>query len=369
MIEILHILGSVDAGGVETLLTRFYLYTDKTKYHWNFIVPVADDHKIGLCELKLREMGCNIYYIPRKIPTFRKHLLGFCKILSQAKFDIIHCHNDELAAIYLTIAKSYNIKIRIAHCHIAHRNNGIMFELISTVLKPIVKYVANSYFACSQDAGEFMFGKKPFFILHNAFELDKYKFSITSRSLLRKKLDVSDNIVIGCVGRFDYQKNHIFLINVFNEIVNLCKNAKLLLIGTGILEKEIREKINSYNLNDRVIFTGVVDNVEDYLCAMDYFVLPSRFEGLGIVYIESLASDLPTFAPFETVPHEIALTPNMHFISNQENGAYWAKTIINTPINSNRKDVTPKIGNFGYEIQKESEQLSAKYDSLLSKFL
>lgn len=370
MIEILHVVGGVGTGGVEILLLNYYKHIDRTKIHWNIVTPVDSKRKEkGLAEVELEKLGATIYYMPRKNPHFVKQLFVFDKLLRTHHFDMIHCHLDELCSIYLSMAKKRGIKVRIAHCHVAHTQRGKIFELVSAVLKPYLNNSLTEKFACSLDAARFLYGSTDgVFIMRNAIDTKRIVFSNDYRKEIRDKFGLTnEDIVMGCVARFTYQKNHEMLLKIFLEFQKIC-NAKLLLVGNGEIEDEVRKMVDDLGIADKTIFAGVTTHVEKYLSAMDCFVMPSRFEGLGIVYIESLATNLLTYATDERVPHEVAISSKMHFLSIDASPKCWAEDILkNVKNETSRVSDNAFVDEAGYEIVSAAKVLEKKYLSLYVK--
>lgn len=364
MIEILHVVGGVGTGGVEILLLNYYKHIDRTKIHWNIVTPVDSKRKEkGLAEVEFEKLGATIYYMPRKNPHFIKQLFVFDKLLKTHHFDIIHCHLDELCSIYLTMAKRRGIKVRIAHCHVAHTQRGRIFEIVSAILKPYLNNSLTDKFACSLDAAKFLYGSTDnVFIMHNAIDTKKIVFNEGSRMLIRKKYEIPENVIVmGCVGRFTYQKNHEMLLKIFSEFQKLC-NAKLLLVGNGEIEDEVKKMAKDFGVLNNTIFAGITTHVEEYLSAMDCFVMPSRFEGLGIVYIESLSTNLLTYATAERVPHEVAISSKMHFLSINATPKTWAEDIYKQ-LQQQQKRTSDNtfVEEAGYEIVSAAKVLENKY--------
>lgn len=364
MIEVLHVVSTVTTGGVEMVLLNYYRHIDRTRIHWN-IATTTDPNKKekGLAEFELEKLGATIYYLPHKKPNFIKHLYVFSKLLKKHHFDIVHCHLDELCAAYLPIARAHGIKKRISHCHVAYTKRGFFDELAYSVFKIFMEYGITDKFACSTDAATFLYGSADnVFIMHNAIDSNLIKFDMTSRKAIREKYIIKeDEIVMGCVGRFDPQKNHEMLIDIFWEFQKKC-NARLLLVGSGVLENDIRNKAKHLDILDKIIFAGTSNNVNALLSAMDCFVMPSRYEGLGIVYIEAQATNLPTYATTERVPHEVNISPNMHFLSINDSPRKWAKDIYDELKNTPPRTVDNTfVEDAGYDIVSAAKILERKY--------
>ncbi len=290
-IRILQIGMHNQIGGVETYLYNYYKNINKNKIQFDFINSYD-----SLCfEDDLKDMGANIY----KVPNFKKNPIGFYrsikKIIQHNNYQIVHINMLSAANILPVLAaKKSKAKHIIVHSHNNDTPTGFLRKALDKINKKVLLKNATDFFACSDLAGQWMFGNHKFTIIENAIDLTKFKPNKDIRKRIRKELKVEDKFVIGHIGRFSYQKNHEFLIDVFNEVQKKIKNAVLLLIGTGELEQKIKNKVNDLKLNDKVIFFGTTDKVNEYFNAMDLFVLPSRFEGFGIVAIEAQATKIKT---------------------------------------------------------------------------
>lgn len=371
MIEILQVVSTLDTGGVETLLLNYYKHIDRSKFHWTFVFPADEIRNIGMCEMPLKELGADIYTLPRRQPNFFKHLLSYYFFIMKSKhrFDIVHSHLDEMNTFYLGIAMILGIKKRISHCHVAFTKRGFFREFVCFLAKPLLQLTCTHKFACSYSAANFLYGNdKHVFIMKNAIDINHFKYNHIIRDNIRNKYNIDEkDVVIGCVARFFYQKNHQRLINIFSEYFKLNPYSYLVLVGNGPLEHDIRQQIDNLKLGERVIFTGLTKKVGEFLNSFDCFVLPSRFEGLGIVYIESQVNNLHTFATKERVPVEVKISPYMHFISENENDINWAKQINETitQFKNNRKETTYFAENAGYEISSAAGVLEKKYCSII----
>lgn len=369
MIEILHIVSTVTTGGVEMVLLNYYRNIDRNKIHWNIATTTDPNQKEkGLAEAELEKLGATIYYLPHKKPNFIKHLYSFSRLLKKRHFDIVHCHLDELCATYLPITRLYGIKKRIAHCHLAHTHRGKFDEFACAVMKPLLRFGVTEKFACSKDAATFLYGStENVFIMHNAINANKIRFTETNRMKIRHKFQIRDcETVMGCIGRFYWQKNHEMLLDIFYEFQKMC-DARLLLVGNGVLENDIRNKAIHLGILDKIIFAGTTNQVEAYLSAMDCFVMPSRYEGLGIVYIEAQATNLITYATTERVPHEVSISPFMHFMSINDSPKLWAEDVYKVVLHerNTRSMDNAYVKKAGYEIASAAKVLENKYICLV----
>ena len=356
-IRILQILpGGHVCGGIENFIMNYYRNIDRSKVQFDFLVHY--DEK-GYYDDEIKSLGGKIYYSNvRKDKNIIKYIIFLNKFFHEhQEYKIIHGHMPGLAPIYFLIAKMNHIKIRIAHSHVTDTEKTFKGKILKPIIK-MIKYFSNIYFSCSTEAGKFMFGKRKFDVINNAIDFEKFKFDSTQRDKIREELDIKDEFVVGSVGRFNYQKNHTFLLDIFCEILKINQNAKLVLIGEGNLQDEIKEKAKNLDIIQNIKFLGVKDDVQNYYNAFDVFLLPTNFEGLGLVLIESQVNGLQTFTS-DVVPGETKVSKLIHFISLKEDASYWAKKIMSN-VNT-RTDVTSEIEEKHYNIKKEAQILQAKY--------
>ncbi len=359
MIRILQVVTLMNRGGLETLLMNYYRHIDRGKVQFDFLVHRQEecDYDKEICEL-----GGKIFHLPRLNPfslTYRKKLKEF--FWGHKEYQIIHVHQDCFDSLILKIAKQCGIPVRIAHSHV--NNFDIDLKLpIRLFYKKSIPQFATHLMACSLSAGLWMFNKHEFTILPNAIEVEKYEYNIKIRKLIREDLQINDNdLVVGHVGRFYPPKNHVFIIDVFNEIIKIRRNSKLLLVGEGPLKTKIENEINARGLNNNVIFTGLRKDVPNLLQAMDVFLFPSLYEGLGIVSIEAQASGLPVFASTK-VPNESDVTGQCTFMELGKPKT-WADAILASDV-TKRCSYIEKCRKAGYDINLATEWLQNFYLNL-----
>lgn len=242
---------------------------------------------------------------------------------------------------------------------------GIVNKIMHFITRHLVARYANALMAVSQAASRFMYGRKGVgktIILRNGIDIKKYEFSVEKRKRMRKNLGITDTFVLGHVGRFTYQKNHPFIISVFEQIQRENENVRLLLVGTGEDEDKIRRLVREKNLTQKVIFYGVSDCVEELLCAMDCFVFPSRYEGLGIVALEAQANGLPVVAS-SRVPEEVNVTELYRSLSLSDDSAkVWAKAILDfQEEKTDRRLRYKELAESGYDIKEAAGRLERIY--------
>jgi glycosyltransferase involved in cell wall biosynthesis len=238
----------------------------------------------------------------------------------------------------MLIAKIKGIKVRIAHCHNTTCDN----KKVHKILQPLFRKIYTHGFACSVDAGKWMFNNSNFEVLPNGFITEKFIFDEKKRKEVRKKLNIDDKYVIGHVGMFLEQKNHEFILQVFEEVAKAKEDSVLLLIGTGPDYDKIQKIIEEHHYKDRIICYGVTNNVSELYDAMDLFFFPSKHEGLGIVLLEAQIKGLKCVTS-DVVPREVVLDDNnIKFISLDDDIAVWKNELISNDIKGTRKSFYKK---------------------------
>jgi len=294
-IRVAQVMGKMNNGGVEAVVMNYYRHIDRTKIQFDFIVD-TDSKCPQRKEIEL--LGGKVYFVP-PYSRILKYDKALKKIFIENKYKIVHSHITTLNVFPLRVAKRCNIPIRISHAHSTAGKGEFVRNCIKYLLRPFSKMYANYYFACGEYAGKWLYGKKTFnrgdvFVLNNAIDVDKFKFNEIYRNEIRNKYNIKQStFVIGHIGRFVSQKNHKFLINVFKKYHEKNVDSKLMLIGEGPLENDIKNQVESLGLSDSVLFVGVVNDGYKYYNAFDCFMLPSTYEGLPVVGVEAQCNGLP----------------------------------------------------------------------------
>lgn len=370
-IKVLYFVDRMLRGGIQSLVIDWVSRFDKEKIQVDFLL-LDDGNKYEL-EDTLEELGCKVYklhgiWIRTPFDYIKYHNKANDFFKKHNDYNVVHLHSSSKNYPILKYAKKYNVPIRIAHSHnVDFQTTSKLKKIAGNIFKIQLRKYSTDYFACSYLAGEWLFGKKitqsdKFKVIHNAVDYEKFKFNKNIRNKLRKELNVSDNtILLGNVARFEKQKNHSFLIDVFYQYQKKIDDSMLLLIGTGTLEKEIAEKVRKLNIENKVIFLGFKNNVNEYMNAIDYFVFPSLFEGLGLVLIEAQANGIPCFTSNNVVPSEVKITDYLKFIELNNNAEEWSNQIIET--STKRIDTYNQIKNHLYLIEDVIKILQEKYIS------
>ena len=281
-IIIAHIMGKWNGGGVESVVMNYYRNIDRNKIQFHFL---CDEDSTDIPYEEIEKLGGKVIVIPpyQKLFKYQKELY---RIFKENNYKIVHSHINALSVFPLRIAKKAGVPIRIAHSHSTSNKKEWKKNILKMILRPLSKLYANNYFACTEYAGKWLFGKKvverkELNVINNAIDLKKFEFNENTRKALREELGIKDDtLIIGHVGRFMKQKNHEFLVEVFNEVYKKNQNTLLILIGQGPLLSEIKQKAINLNIEDKIKFIGQVTDVEKYYNIMDIFLFPSIYEGL-----------------------------------------------------------------------------------------
>ena len=356
---------SDNPGGIESFIEAYYNEMKNT-ISFDFMVFTKSCVNYD----KLISNGSKVFFIKhaqfKDYFNYDKEMKSFFREHGKS-YDAIWVNCCDLAnSSILSYAKKAGIKKRIIHAH----NNQFMqsgkrllfYKFMHNIMKIRISNLATDFWACSDLAGQFFYSKKllksnKYKVINNAIDISSFKFNQDVRNEYRKKYGLEDKIVLGHVGRFHFQKNQSFLIDIFNEIIKLDNNYHLLLVGQGDDEEKIKRKVNCLKLDNHVTFLGVRDDVFSLMQAMDIFVFPSIFEGLGIVLIEAQATGLPCFTSNKVVPRDVRITELLKFINLEDNPQEWAKYIKECKLNGNRKESYKDIRNAGFDIKVEASKV------------
>lgn len=359
MKRILHSVSVMDRGGQETFIMNVYRNIDRQKFQFDFLCSL---NKKGDYDDEIKALGGKIIYldIEQKGNKFTKY---YYKEKNEAKFlsnladdyDIIHLHNYHAFSSYISVSacKKAGFKHIILHSH----NSLAPRPMLHKIFKPLLGMQKITRYACSQEAGKWLHGKKTFDMIYNGIDTQKFKFDEQSRRELRQKLGVEDNLVIGMVGRFNYQKNHIFALEVFAQCLELNPKARLLLVGKGELEQEIKDKIAQLGLQEKVMLLGTRTDVDKLMSAFDVLFMPSIFEGLSLVLVEAQNCCLPIVVS-DVVTKDTFISSAIQTVNLMEDKDVWAKKIIDSTY----------IDRNGIVVDREKFNCIAVASDLISKY-
>ena len=361
-IRVAHIIGKWLGGGVEAVVMNYYRHIDRNKIQFDFI---CDEDSTNIPYEEIKKLGGRVILIPpyQKIFKYQKELI---KIFKENKYKIVHSHINTLSVFPLRAAKKAGVKVRIAHSHSTTNKKEWKKNLLKQVLRPFSKVYATNYMCCSELAGRWLFGNKEYdkgnvYLLNNAIDLDKFKYDESLRKKKRKELGIKDNtLVIGHIGRFVAQKNHTFLIDIFNEVHKKNNNSLLLLVGQGPLMANIKEKVKSLGLEESVIFLGQRNDANELYQVFDVFLLPSLYEGLPVVGVEAQASGLLCLLS-SAMTKETKVLDSTKFMDLNNTPNEWSSTLLDLYKNHQRTDTREEITNNNFNIKSECKKLEDNY--------
>ena len=345
--------------GVSAVVMNYYSRLDHSRITFDFMLneePALD------IRAYIESRGSKIFVMPalKAANTFR-YIRALKEFYKTNDYKIIHGHVANSAVFYLGLAK--NAPHRLIHSHSTRSSDVFLKRVRNRFLIMFIKSVATGYLACSKEAAGFLFGKaENVTIISNAIYAGKYTFSSEKREEIRSSLGLKDEFVIGHVGRFSAGKNHSFLIDVFQEIYKLNEDVRLILTGVGELYEEIAQKVKKLGLSDAIIFVGISDSIPAFMSAMDIFVLPSLFEGFGLVCVEAQASGLSVLAS-DNVPRVIDISGKVEFLSLDR--SLWAKKLMSLSANRDAGEKREnKVAGGMFDIETQAPRLCEYYENL-----
>lgn len=361
-IRVLQVFAKLNRGGAETMMMNLYRQIDRTRVQFDFVVHGEEE---GAYEREIQDLGGRIHRLPAY--NGKNHFVYAARwrtfFREHPEYKIVHGHVRSTAAIYLKAAKRFGL-LTIAHSHNTSSGKGLSAWVKNALQYPI-RFTADVLLACSREAGEWLYGERAcrrehFYILKNAIRPRDFVYNAAIREAKRQELGLDGKFVVGHVGRFDPQKNHEFLVGIFSEVFRRHRESVLLLVGDGGLREAIENKVRRLGLSSRVTFTGIRTDIPELFQAMDVFVLPSLFEGLGLVNVEAQASGLPTIVA-DTVPEEARVSDLMEVLPLAVSEEAWAEHIVKYAKGYTRRDTMKEIVRSGYDIRETAEWLEAFY--------
>lgn len=351
-IKILYIVPEIGDGGIETMIYDWMSSIDNSLFAIDLLTQKITSQRMLQ---KIKTLGCSVYCINSRNRNVLKNCRYITDLLKISNYDMVHMHTCFAPEFYfLLCAKKCNVGVRIIHGHNVITNKNFKDYMINRLSVPFMRKFATHYLACSDDAGIEIVGVKgiksnKYEKIINGIDTNKFSFNPQMRINMRFKLKLEDKYVIGNIGRLTDQKNQIFLLDIFKEVVKYIPNAVLIIIGDGELKNDLISKSKELGILEKVLFVGIVDNVQDYLSAMDHFVFPSKYEGFGLALLEAQANGLACTVSDRIVKDAIVLDTTNTLgldIPTEE----WAKSIRNNYA-TKRENAAEIIRNRGYDIK------------------
>lgn len=348
--------------GDGTAVALMNYYQELIEHGWRIDFLVL---KIFECEWlnKVKADGNNIYELPQGNKYSYKVSRKIRTIIKEGKYDIVHVNMPgHVGFETLKMARQYGIGKRIFHAHNPRNNLNLKTVISTKVYDYLLQREATELVACSKSAGNSRFGNKDFQVLKNVIDTDRFVYRLEDRRYIREKLHIEKKVVVGVVGRFAAQKNPEFLLECFAEYNKLNKESVLLWIGDGELQEKIQDRAKNMGLKGACLFVGRKNNIEKWYSAMDLFLLPSKFEGMGIVFLEAQCTGLPCFGS-TNVPIETEVTELMHRISLKQEANYWATAMKKvTDMSGDRRSRASEFINAGYTHEATKSDLLNMYE-------
>lgn len=368
MIKVAVIGGPILSGGKKNLIMEYFRHIDKTKVQMDII---CNDDSDAIPNEEIGMLGGRVFLVP----SF-KNLWGHTKelydIFQKEKYDIVHAYNSTMNLFPMYAAKKAGVKVRISES-LSMAAKGEFKTYIKYFLKPFSTLYANYYMSCGVDCGIFQFGQKKFdegkiAIFKTAINSKFNAYNEELRIVTRKKFGWEDKVVYGFIGRFEPQKNPIFLIDIMEEIKRRQPNAQFVIIGAGGLEDKMKKRIKETGIEESMAWLGRREDIQQFYNAFDGFLLPSLYEGLPVVGLEAQCCGLPIFFSTEITP-EAAASDLAVYTSLKESPAIWADKIISIVQKniSNRRSHCDDIIKAGFDSHAESERLQKFYLDALSE--
>lgn len=360
MLKILIFGMTADYGGVESFIMSYFRNMNHKEISFDFIAynqPPAFQREI-------EEAGSRIFVIPGRGRKLFSCIRQIKQILRETKYNAVWSNLCYLSDILvLKYAKKAGVPVRIIHAHNNMNMSGAVNGLFHKINRRKIWKTATHFWACSELAGEFFYPDRilksdRYRIVPNAVDTEKFAFNPQIRNSVRSKLGLDDKYVIGNVGRLHFQKNQAFLLDVFKCVLSKKSNAFLLIAGEGGLRDMLEAKIRELGIENNVLLLGRRDDISDLMQAMDVFVLPSLFEGLGIVLIEAQCCGLPCLTSSEVVPKEAKVTDLLEYESLDEPAEKWADCVLSS-YGSERYDRSEEVRINGYDIKLNATKMNA----------
>lgn len=373
-IRILQVLTIMNRGGAETMIMNYYRAIDRTKIQFDFLLHRPEE---GAFDKEILALGGKIYRMPAISPnnyfTYKKQLDLF--FTEHNEYKIIHSHLNALSYIILGVAKKHHIPVRVAHSHLAveplaikkifKKNTDILAtvkDTIQSLIKNKVRRNATHYFSCGLKAGIWLFGEQnssKIIVINNAIDASLFTYNPIIEEEAKKSLHLEGKKIIGHVGRFNEQKNHFFLIKIFNEILKSNKEYHLVLIGDGNLKELVEKETVKLEIKKNVHFLGLQENIPFLLQAFDLFLFPSLYEGLPVTLVEAQASGIKVITS-STVTKEVAITDLITFVNLNKSEKEWAKIVLDSEV-TKKKNTFQLIVDNNYDIFENANKLQNFY--------
>ena len=372
-VRVLNLFTIMNRGGAETMVMNYYRQIDRTKVQFDFLVHREER---GAYDDEIEALGGRIYRMcpiyPKNFKLYKKQLNEFFD--EHPEYSIVHSHMSELGYFAFKIAKEHGVKCTVCHAHNAPDfKSETLAEKAKDIVRFIFKHKIRKYtdyrFVCATDAGVWLFGraaKRKFIMMNNAIDADKFRWNRNRAATLRREMNLDGKFVIINVGRFNAQKNHNFLLDIFNIVHYKNPDSVLLLAGDGELRERMMLKAERLGLGDCVRFLGVREDINDLLLASDVFLFPSLYEGLAVTLVEAQASGIKCVIS-ETIPKDCKITKNIDTVKLDASDGVWADAVLKYADGYERKDTYDTIVKKKFDIVENAKWLEEFYIDVYCK--
>ena len=363
--KVLHIVGNMNSGGTETMLLNLYKKIDREKIKFDFL---CIEGKRSYYQEQIESLGGRIICIQNL-----KSIKEISDVIKKyGPYKVVHAHTLFNSGIAMYVANKNNVEIRIAHAHTtADNEEGVIRRIYIKIMRRLIINNSTNLLACSNMAGKYLFGEQliktdKYTLLPNLVNYEPIiNIDISKVDRLKKEYDLENaDIVIGHIGTFKKAKNQKFILNIVAKLKDMNKKVKLLLVGSGSMENELREITKALNIENEVIFTGIRDDIDTILNSIDVFVFPSIYEGLGLVLIEAQAAGLPCVVS-EAIQSEADLNIGLlNYLNLSDEASVWANKIIEVcgKKQTDKQKILEAFDKTGYSSQKCISKLMSIYE-------
>lgn len=356
MIRILYTVNGMRVNGVSSVIMQYIEWLPKNKYEFTiFTDEIASEYVERLAKSNVK-----IIQSQNRKKNQLDYYRELMSILKIGSYDLIHAHgNSATIAVELVAAKRAGVSIRIAHSH----NTTCIHKVFDRLLRPIFYRSYTQGVGCGDAAGKWLFNHRQHIVVKNGIDLQHFKYDVEARNYVRTQLGINDDYIIGHIGRFTEQKNHEAILRIFAEFIK-SNNAKLLLVGDGPKEVQIRELVVQMGIGDKVIFYGTIKDTAPLYSAMDVFLFPSKFEGVPLTLIEAQANGLHCVIS-NKISNEVNLTPLVHVCNLGEEASWIDPLFVNTQFREQESlDGIKALTKVGFDIRAVINQIDELYSNM-----
>lgn len=366
-IKVLQVIGSLRVGGAELVALNFYKYIDRTRFSFDYLVY---GEEIGKLEDEVYRLGGRVIRISSPKNGYLKFIKNVRKIMqSYGPYDIVHSHPLFNSGFIVKAGYMEKIPIRIAHAHSSRYNekSSLLKKVYMEFMRYNMRKFSTHLFACSKDAGNYLFGEKWFkekgYIIKNGIDVEKYVYNESIRNKVRRELQLNGEFLVGNVGRLCDAKNQNFILDIFKKIKENHLDSKLVFVGDGPLKEQLKKRAQKLNIENDVLFLGIRNDVNQLLQGMDVFVFPSKYEGFGIAVVEAQAAGLQCIIS-NSIPEEVEITNLVDRVSLSANASTWAEKILKYRNGYKRRNMQKELVLKGYDINLTMQKVFDIYNQL-----